>query len=157
MRWLPRQARWRRRRLAAVPLLLSPLAIGLFLFAPLSSPLSLLDFQRHFSSRVEVVRRMEAGELWSRSPLHTLVAVPTEYPRSVSSGVGFRDVLVFREDGALHVVFFPSVSFWPDPYVGFMYRSDGHPPELTSRYLHGYGNAWSETLAEYWWRLVRDK
>ncbi len=146
-----------RTRLAALPVLLSALALAVFLFAPLSRPLSLLDFQRHFTTRAEVVRRVEADELrWTGSPIDTLVSLPRrEFPPSVSNGVGQGDVLVFREDGALHVVFFPSLSFWPGHYSVFLYRSDGRSPSLTNPHLQGY--TWSEPLAERWWRVVRDK
>lgn len=83
-----------RRRLAALPVLLNALALAMFLLAPYSRPLDLLDFQRHYAVRAEVVRRVEAGELWSGSPLTDVVSVPREYPTSVSDSDGQRGILV---------------------------------------------------------------
>ncbi|HEY8477007.1 MAG TPA: permease prefix domain 1-containing protein [Chloroflexota bacterium] len=140
-----------RRGLAALPLLVNALALGIFLFAPITRALDALDFRLHYEARAEVVQRVEAGEFWSGSPAVSAVMLPQEYPRSVSDGAGQRSIVVYHEDGALHIVFFLHRGLRGESSA-FLYRSDGRPPSLPNRYLP-YAVA-SEQVADRWYRVV---
>lgn len=67
---------------------------------------------------------------------------------------GMRRLNVYRDDGALHVVFYPP-SGLRNERSSFLYRADGQPPTLPNR--HQPFASGSERLAEHWFRaLYRD-
>lgn len=138
------------RRVAALPLAVNALALALFLVPmPL---IGQMDFQRHHAIRAEVVRRVEAGELWTGSPQQSIAFLPREYTTSVSNAAGQRGFTVYREDGALHVVFHPVTNVLVDEPTAIVYRSDGQPPSLASPHL--YDAVSSERLGDRWHRVV---
>ncbi|MGE5617944.1 MAG: hypothetical protein ACM3US_01655 [Sphingomonadaceae bacterium] len=137
-------------RVAALPLAVDALALALFLVPmPLVGQ---MDFQRHQSTRTEVVRRVEAGELWNGSPHHSIAFLPREYPTSVSNAAGQRGITVYREDGALHVVFYPVTNVLVDERAAIVYRSDGQTPSPASPRLPDTVS--SERLGDRWHRVV---
>ncbi len=139
-----------RRVVAAVPLGINLLAVALFVVpVPL---IEQMDFQRHRAARAEVVRRIEHGELWNGSPSISVAFLPRpDYPTSVSNGAGQRSVAVFREDGALHVLFYPVTGGLLDAHSAILYRADGQPPSQSSPHLF---NAVSlEPLENRWYRV----
>ena len=145
----------RRQLLAAWPLGINALALGVFLLAPVSRPLDLLDFQLHHAPRAEVVRQLEAGELLTPWPWTNGTLVPlVGYPRSLSQSAGHRMLVRFHADGALHVVIH-HVTGLRREHSAFVYRSDGRPPTLPSRYLPYTG--WSEPLTDRWYRVVLEE
>ncbi|MHB1162814.1 MAG: hypothetical protein ACYC3V_21140 [Chloroflexota bacterium] len=138
------------RRVAALLLAVNALALALFLVPmPL---IGQMDFQRHHAIRAEVVRRVEAGELWTGSPQQSIAFLPREYPTSVSNAAGQRGFTVCREDGALHVVFYPVTNVLVDERTAIVYRSDGQPPSLASPRLPDTVS--SERLGDRWHRVV---
>lgn len=139
------------RLLAILPLLINVLALALFYFAPISRPLDDLDFVLHRAAREEVVSRVESGELWDGSPHVSVAFLPREYLTSVSGGSGQRSLVVYREENALHVVFFLRSGFHNE-HSAFLYRSDRRSPSLSSRYLHDAVS--SERLDDRWHRVT---
>ena len=138
------------RRVAVLPLAVCLLA-GAFYVAP-APIIDDLDFQRHYTTRMEVMQRIESGELWNGSPFNTLVSLPwPEYPTSVSNGGGWRDVTVYREEGALHVVFHPVKGGLFD-WTAFVYRSDGDVPVFPERVVPNAVS--SERLDDHWHRVL---
>ncbi len=145
------RARSTHRRAAATPLVINVLALLLFL-APLGPIVDRIDFHVHYAVRMEVVQRLEAGELWNGSPLHSFVPLPSPgYQRSVSNGAGQRGITVYRDEGALHVVFHPVQGLLSE-WAGFLYRSDGLAPSLPNRYLPDAVR--SEPLGDRWHRVI---
>ena len=136
---------------ATLPLLVNLATLALILFTPLDEALDRRNFQTHYEERVEVVRRIESGELWSGEPLIQLVALPVEYPRTVSNGTGQRSITVYRDEGALHVVFYPQGGLLGERSA-FPYRSDGNLPSLPNRVLPDAIR--SEPLGDRWHRVV---
>ncbi|GEM_PF-3444522 len=140
---------------SARPLSVLPLAVCLLAGALYVAPAPTIDdvdFQRHYATRMEVVGRIESGELWNGSPSNQLVSLPwPEYPTSVSDGGGWRDVTVYREEGALHVVFHPVTGGLFD-WTGLVYRSDGSPPVFPDRVMPNALS--SERLDEHWHRVL---
>lgn len=138
------------RRTAALPLAISTVALALYV-----APMPLiddLDFQRHYTARMEAVGRIESGELWNGSPAISVTSLPRpDYPTSVSNGAGQRSVQVYREDGALHVVFHPVTGGLLDGHPAILYRADGQPPSVPDRVLPTAAS--SERLDAYWHRV----
>ncbi|MHB1132092.1 MAG: hypothetical protein ACYC4L_06840 [Chloroflexota bacterium] len=136
---------------ASLPLLVNGLAVVVLALLPIGRWAEELDFQWHLAMRTEVVQRMERGELgWYDSPNVSIAALPPEYPISVSNGAGQRQVTVYREQGALHVVFNGVGSF--GQRVNFVYRADGQAPRLPNGYLPSA--VASEPLVGNWHRVV---
>lgn len=126
-------------------------AAATFLVAPISRPLDLMDFHLHYAERMEVVRLVESGKLWSGSPYIQLVPLPREYPTSVSNAAGQRQIVVYREDDAPHVVFYIHPGLHNESSA-FLYRSDGRPPSLPNRVLPTARR--SEPVADRWHRVI---
>jgi hypothetical protein len=156
-------------RSAALPLAVNALALVIFVLAPLLAPaVDWLDFRVHQAARSELVARVEAGELrrlwpsgslgqvssagadWPSGSAPASLPLPPEYPSAVSDG-GYRMLFVYREQGALHVVFFPRLSL-RGPHTLFVYRADGRKPSLP--YFNWKTVAVTEPLADRWFRLV---
>lgn len=137
------------RVLAVTPLVVNFLIAALFL---VPTPfIDQMDFQRHYAARVEVVQRIESGELWNGSPFNKLVSLPwPEYPTSVSND-GWRDVDVYREDSVLHVVFHPTTGSVLDQPTAILYRADGEPPSLSNALLTRAVSF--ESLGDRWYRV----
>ncbi len=136
---------------AALPLLVNALALGVFLLAPMGGLLDTLDFHVHRATREDVVRRIEAGALWSGSPSDQVAFVPSSYPRSVSDGGGQRAVTVYRTGDALHVVFFPPQGLGA-ARSAFLYSSSGAAPSLPEARLPQAVGA--ERLDGHWFRVT---
>ena len=148
--WLA--ARWRGDRLASVV----PLAICAGAAAFCASPvvahqLDLIDFRANLAARSEVVERVRSGELWSGSPSHQLAFLPREYPTAVSNGAGQRALVVYREDDALHVVFYPLTGLLGERSA-FLYSSSGEAPTLPNRVLPQA--TLGQSLGDGWYRIV---
>lgn len=137
------------RFLAGLPLLVNVLTLTLILFGPLDEALDRRDFQVYYAQRMEVVRQVESGELWSGESLISSVSLPAQYSRSVSNGAGQRAITVYRDEGTLHVVFYPVSGLLRNS--AFLYRSDSRPPSVPNRHLP-YATV-SEPLDDHWYRV----
>ncbi|MDO8689060.1 MAG: hypothetical protein Q7R39_03460 [Dehalococcoidia bacterium] len=138
------------RFLAALSLLVNLLALAMILFGPLDEALDRRDFQAHYAQRMEVVRRVESGELWSGAPLLSLVSLPPEYSRAVSNGAGQRAITVYREGDVLHIVFYPMGGLLRGSAL--LFRSDGNPPSVPNLRLP-YATR-SEQLGDHWYLVT---
>ncbi len=135
---------------AALPVVVNIVAL-VMVVGPLAPILDRVDFYAHYTARAEVVRRLEAGELWNGSPSHSSVSLPSEYSVSVSNGAGQRGIAVYRDEGVLHAVFYPVGGLFGHSSA-FLYRSDGEAPSLPNRVLPTAIS--SEPLGERWHRVV---
>jgi hypothetical protein len=120
---------------------------------PLDARLDQWDFERHRAARESVVRRIEAGELWSGSNSFSRVNLPSEYPRSVAVGPGSAAVTVYRDEDGLRVVFNPPAgSFSFAGRTLLVYSSNGAAPRFPHPSLpYAIG---SEHIDGSWYRVV---
>jgi hypothetical protein len=124
-----------------------------YLFAPLAWYGDLLDFWAHRAVRIEVVDRVESGDLRPFSAFEMPLVSLNQYPWSVSMWGDKRRAMVYSADGALHIVFFPARRV--GERSAFVYRSDGRPPSVLSEYLPGISAIQqSDPLADRWYRVV---
>lgn len=134
-----------------LPLIPQALAIACVFVPSVAREIDLAEFDRMWGWRTEVVARVQSGELRPQSSYVEVVALPGEFPRSVSDAGGQRAVQVVQRETGFDVVFLPPKGIRARA-TGYVYRSDDTWPETPSDVLPQYRH--SEKIAPHWYRLV---
>jgi hypothetical protein len=98
-------------------------AILVFFTVPIAEWKSKLDFESNFERRMKVVTLVEEGKLTATGEFG-LIKLPDEYRRLSHRG----EIMVVQQEGRTAVFFFTIRGFL-DNYSGFLYQSDGGPPD----------------------------
>jgi hypothetical protein len=140
----------RRRTDAAVPLLVAAVLLIAFFRLPLGPVPRELDEHLHRAAREDVVRRVEARELWPLNPPHASLVALVDEPLPVSAD-HLASVVPLPGTDAVQVVFFPYSGLGNDRWL-VAYRSDDQPPEPP--YNVAFDDAQWERLRPRWYRAT---
>ena len=108
------------------PLIVQLCSIIIIFTVPFTAILLDYDFNHNLADREKVVSQIISGELKPNESQHyTLILLPPEH-RHLSKGGG--DIMVEYHEEKIYVFFFTYRGIL-DNFSGFMYRSDGTPPQ----------------------------
>jgi hypothetical protein len=137
---------------AVMPLMVNILTVALAVW-PFNAFVERFEFAVHYEARMEVVQRIQNGELWDGSPMHGLAYLPSEYPPSVSGSAEYRAVAVHHVDDSLQVVFRPAKNTLLGESSALLYNSNGQPPTLPNKRLPN--STLSESWGNGWYRITQ--
>lgn len=110
--------------LTAVPLIINVGTLVILRLVPFGPIWEEVRFQWHWQNYLAVVQKVESGE-WQPDSTG-MIALPPAY-RSLSTDNGR---LWVQQTGETTMIFFVTELRGPNQFAGYLYRSDGRPPEV---------------------------